>query len=257
MSGGLRLDRVTVAYGGGRPILDDVTLAIEPGDFVVVIGPSGSGKTTLLRLAAGFLPAAAGHLTVGGEAVTGPAADRSVVFQEDALFPWLRARDNVAFALKVRGTPKDERHREADAMLRLVGLDGMGDRRIWELSGGQRQRVGIARALLAGPRFLLMDEPFGALDPLTRSRMQLALLEIWQRTAKGILFITHDIEEALLLATRLVVLSANPGRIERVLEPDFGRRLVAGEPGRALRTDPGFVALREDLLDAIFGRMAA
>ena len=166
-------------------------------------------------------------------------------------------RENVAFALRVRGIAKDERDRQAEETLRLVGLEGYGERRVWELSGGQRQRVGIARALIAGPAFLLMDEPFGALDPLTRSQMQAALVEIWARTGKGVLFITHDIEEALLLATRLVVLSANPGRIARVLEPGFSRRLAQGEPARTLRADPTFTALREDLLDEIFGSLAA
>jgi taurine transport system ATP-binding protein len=253
----LALRDVRLEYARGRRILDGVSLAIEPGELVTVIGPSGSGKTSRLRLAAGFVRPSAGAVTLAGQPVLGPGADRAVVFQEDALFPWLPVRENVGFALRVRGIAKDERDRQAEDTLRLVGLAGYGERRVWELSGGQRQRVGIARALIAGPAFLLMDEPFGALDPLTRSQMQAALVEIWARTGKGVLFITHDIEEALLLATRLVVLSANPGRIERVLEPGFSRRLARGEPARTLRADPAFARLREDLLDQIFGSLAA
>jgi taurine transport system ATP-binding protein len=254
----LALRDVRLAYGrGGRRVLDGVSLAVAPGELVAVIGPSGSGKTSLLRLAAGFARPTAGEVTLDGSPVTGPGADRAVVFQEDALFPWLRVRENVAFALRVRGVPGPERERRVEAALRLVGLEGFGGRRVWELSGGQRQRVGIARALVAGPSFLLMDEPFGALDPLTRSQMQAALVDIWARTGKGVLFITHDIEEALLLATRLVVLAANPGRVARTVEPPFSRRLAAGEPARALRADPAFVALREGLLDDIFGSLAA
>jgi taurine transport system ATP-binding protein len=253
----LALRDIRLEYARGRRILDGVSLAIEPGELVTVIGPSGSGKTSLLRLAAGFVRPTAGAVTLAGQPVLGPGADRAVVFQEDALFPWLPVRENVAFALRVRGIAKDERDRQAEETLRLVGLEGYGERRVWELSGGQRQRVGIARALIAGPAFLLMDEPFGALDPLTRSQMQAALVEIWARTGKGVLFITHDIEEALLLATRLVVLGANPGRIVRVLEPGFSYRLAQGEAARTLRADPMFTALREDLLDEIFGSLAA
>jgi taurine transport system ATP-binding protein len=252
----LDLRHVGLAYDG-VPIIDDVSLRLPPGGFVAIVGPSGSGKTSLLKIAAGFVRPSRGEALVGGRAIAGPGADRAVVFQDDALFPWLDARDNVAFALRVRGVPRAERQVRAEEALRLVGLEGLGGRHVWQLSGGQRQRVGLARALLADPSFILMDEPFGALDPLTRSQMQVALNALWATTRKAILLITHDIEEALLLATRVLVLSPGPGRIVRSIEAGFGTRLAAGEPARAVRSDRAFVEQREQILDDIFSRIAA
>jgi taurine transport system ATP-binding protein len=252
----LDLRHVGLAYDG-VPILDDVSLRLPAGGFVAIVGPSGSGKTSLLKIAAGFVQPTRGEALVGGVPIAAPGADRAVVFQDDALFPWLTARDNVAFALRVRGVARAERAARAEETLRLVGLEGFGERHVWQLSGGQRQRVGLARALLADPSFILMDEPFGALDPLTRAQMQIALNGLWARTRKAILLITHDIEEALLLATRVLVLSPGPGRVIRTIDSAFGARLAAGEPARAVRSDPAFVEQREQILDDIFSRIAA
>ena len=253
----LRLNAVTLSYarsrgdtGPGAPVLDRISLGIGKGEFIAVLGQSGSGKTSLLNVAAGFLEPDDGHVTVDGKAVHGPSADRAVVFQDDALFAWLNARDNVAFPLRLKGVTKAERRGRADALLASVGLAGQGDKAIWELSGGMRQRVGIARALAAEPDFLLMDEPLGALDAMTRDQMQDLLLTLWHGSNTGALLITHSVEEALFVATTVVVLAA-PGRIALRQEVDFGRRFLAGEPARALKSEPGFVALREQLIAAI------
>ena len=242
---------------GDAPVLDGVDLSLASGEFVVVVGASGSGKTSLLRLAAGFLKPDRGRVQMDGEDITGPSAMRAVVFQDDALFPWLNARDNVAFPLRLQpGFDRAERVLRAEAQLAAVGLEGYGDRRLWQLSGGQRQRVGLARALVVRPAFLLMDEPFAALDALTRAQMQQALLEVWSRNRQGVLFITHDIDEALLLASRLVVLAGRPARVAETFELDYARRLLKGDAVRAVRADAAFQRLREDVLDRLFAPAA-
>lgn len=248
----LRLDAVSFAYRrASAPVIDRLTLSIGRGEFIAVLGQSGAGKTSLLNLAAGFLEPDEGRVTLDGHAVHGPSADRAVVFQDDALYPWLSARDNVAFPLKIRGVSSARRRARADELLADVGLGGQGGKRIWELSGGMRQRVGIARALAAEPGYLLMDEPLGALDAMTRDQMQELLLSVWQRSGTGALLITHSVEEAVFLATRIVVLAAHPGRILLTRDVYFGRRFLAGTPARAIKSDPAFVALREDLIASI------
>jgi len=255
----LRLTNVSLAYerdrGFGRSerteVLGRISFGIATGEFVTVIGRSGSGKTSLLNLAAGFLSPTEGRITLDGKSVTGPGAERAVVFQDDALYSWLSARDNVAFPLGLKGVPLAERRRRADALLELVGLAEQGNRAIWELSGGQRQRVGIARALAAEPSFLLLDEPLGALDAMTRDRMQELLLNIWQASGAGVLLITHSVEEALFLSTRVIVLAPNPGRITEDRSFDFGQRFLAGESSRSLKSDPAFIRAREELIAAI------
>ncbi len=255
----LRLEAVSLTYDepgarryrNGGLVLDRITLGIGPGEFIAVLGQSGSGKTSLLNIAAGFLPPTSGRVTVDGVPRSGPSADRAVVFQDDALFAWLNARDNVALPLKLKGVPAAERRRRADELLASVGLEGEGGKSIWTLSGGMRQRVGIARALAAEPQFLLMDEPLGALDAMTRDRMQELLLRIWHGSGTGALMITHSVEEALFLATRVVVLSARPGRVIETFAADFGARFLAGEGARAIKSDPGFIAARERLIAAI------
>jgi taurine transport system ATP-binding protein len=253
----LKLESVSLEYSRTRTegrtaaVLRNIDLDIADGEFVVVIGRSGSGKTSLLNLAAGFVAPTGGRITVDGRPIAGPGRERAVVFQDDALYPWLSARDNVAFPLRLRNVPRTIRNLRADELLELVGLADAGERKVWELSGGMRQRVGIARALASEPRFLLMDEPLGALDALTRSRMQSFLLQVWQASSTGVLLITHSIDEALFLATRVVVLEPGPGRIAADIGLDFGRRHLAGEDAASLRASTAFKAAHERLTRAI------
>ncbi len=253
MTSRLTFDAVSLTYPGrdraspAVPVLAGIDLSVSSGEFVVIIGRSGSGKTSLLNLAAGFQTPTSGAVLIDGQPVSGPGAERAVVFQDDALYPWLTARDNIAFPLTLKGVPLAERRRAADDLLVRVGLEGAGDRRIWELSGGMRQRVGIARALAAEPRFLLLDEPLGALDALTRSKLQLFLLDIWKTSRAGALLITHSIDEALLLATRIVVLQPNPGHIGTILEAGFAGEILTGADPRKVRQSALFRSMHDGL----------
>jgi taurine transport system ATP-binding protein len=250
----LAAQQISLSYPGqAQAALADVSLEIGPDDLTVALGPSGCGKTTLLNLFAGFIRPTRGQVLFDGEALCGPGVDRAVVFQHDALLPWLNVRDNVAFGLRLQGQRRKARAARAEEMLELVDLAGAGDQPVWQLSGGQRQRVGIARALASPSRALLLDEPFGALDAFTREQMQSLLLRVWAKSGRRIFLITHDIEEALFLATELVLMSPRPGRIVEVLRPAFSRRFRAGEPARSIKSDPAFIALREHLLDTLFG----
>jgi taurine transport system ATP-binding protein len=252
----LSIHRVSSSYvgasGAATRVLDDLSLDIGAQEFVVILGPSGCGKTSLLNHVAGFTPPDAGRIAIDGRAITAPGSERGVIFQQDALLPWLDVADNVGFGLKLRGIARDERRRTAAALLKRVELEGCERQRVWELSGGMRQRVSLARALAADPKMLLMDEPFGALDALTREQMQTLILRVWRDTGKQILLVTHDIEEAVFLATDLVMLSARPARVAARLELDFGRRYVQGEPVRRIKSDPGFIAVRERVLAGFF-----
>lgn len=240
------------AHYGGQLALQDISLTIDSGELLVVLGPSGCGKTTLLNLIAGFLPVTSGTITLDGEAIDGPGAERGVVFQHEGLLPWRNVLDNVAFGLQLAGVSKAERRAVAQRMLKKVGLEGAEKRFIWQLSGGMRQRVGIARALAADPRLLLLDEPFGALDAFTREQMQELLLTLWRDSGKQVLLITHDIEEAVFLASELILLSPGPGRIIERLSLDFGRRYTAGESCRSIKSDPRFIERREYVLSRVF-----
>ena len=251
----LQLERISAQYpGAAEPVLADINLSLGPQQLLVALGPSGSGKTSLLNLIAGFVQPSAGRITLDGIAVEGPGAERGVVFQDDALLPWQNVLANVAFGLELAGVPRPEREAKAREMLALVDLAGFEQRRIWQLSGGQKQRVGLARALAADPRVLLMDEPFGALDAFTREQMQEPLLQVWRRTAKPVFLITHDIEEAVFLATDLILLAPNPGHIAERLQLDFGQRYSSGESARAIKSDPRFIETREHVLASVFSQ---
>ncbi len=191
----------------------DVSLEIHTGEFVSIVGPSGCGKTTLLNMVAGFIPASQGEILLGGRGVKGPGPDRGVVFQNFALFPWKTVLDNVAFGLKMRGMPRQERERIAREYVALVGLTGAETRYPNELSGGMQQRVGVARALANNPDLLLMDEPFASVDAQTRMTLQEELTRIWEARHPTILFVTHDVDEAVFLSDRVTVLSKSPGTV--------------------------------------------
>ncbi len=251
----LAIDHLSVAYRdkANRPVqaLQDVSLRVDAGELVVALGASGCGKTTLLNVMAGFLPPTDGSATFRGDEIIGPAADRGVVFQNDALFPWLSVRGNVEFSLRLKRWPARQRQARVDSLLALVGLTKVADQPIWSLSGGMQQRVGLARALANDPEVLLMDEPLGALDAITRQSMQTLILDLWGRTHKGIFLITHEIEEAVFMATQLVVMSPGPGRIVARRSLDFSRRYLVGESARSIKSDPHFVATREEVLSLI------
>ncbi|MFT4884511.1 MAG: NitT/TauT family transport system ATP-binding protein [Natronomonas sp.] len=222
----VRIDGVSKRYSGQEgPVqaLEDVSFDVEDGEFVCIVGPSGCGKTTLFRIIAGLESATRGEVYLSGERVDEPTPDMGVVFQEYHLFPWRTVRGNAAFGLEKQGTPKAERRERVDHLIDLVGLEGFAESYPKELSGGMKQRVAIARALAADPALLLMDEPFGAVDAQTREMLQGELLDIWQETEKTVLFVTHDVEEAVKLADRVVVMAKEPGRIRETVEIDLPR----------------------------------
>ncbi len=239
------------ARDGTIRAVDRVSLGIREGDFVCVVGPSGCGKTTLLRIIAGFVAPTSGEAYLDGTPIGGPDHQRGVVFQQPALYPWLTVRQNVEFGPKMRGLPGTRRREVAEQYLGMVRLWDFRDRTPYELSGGMQQRVAIARVLANDPRILLMDEPFGALDALTREHLQEELLKIWRQTGKTVFFITHSVEEAVYLATTVVVMSPRPGRVLAAIDAPFSRQ-TAGAGSRAVKASPEFVALREQVLGLIW-----
>jgi len=226
--------------------LEPTDLTIGNNDFVTILGPSGCGKSTLLRIVAGLDRPTSGRVTLDGRDVTGPGADRGMVFQSYTLFPWLTVRENIAFGLRERGVPEAERNKIADAFIRQVGLAGFENHWPKQLSGGMQQRTAIARALANDPKILLLDEPFGALDNQTRALMQEMLLAIWERDQKTVLFVTHDIEEAIFLGSRVIVMSARPGRIKAEIVVDLPH-----PRSYKIKTTPEFVQLKERLVEEI------
>ena len=228
----VRLSGVTLGYAG-EPVVDGVDLEVSPGEIVVVVGHSGCGKSTLLRAIAGLLTPLAGQVVADGRRVTGPAADRALVFQDDALLPWRSARRNVELPLFLQGVRRSERRRRADEWLDRVGLSRHANRLPGQLSGGMRQRVQLARALAGAPGVIGMDEPFGALDAQTRRSMQELLIEAWQASGCTVVFVTHDVDEALLLGDRVVVLGRHGVVAEHRLESPRDSEHPAGPAVRA------------------------
>ena len=246
--GTIAFQHVGKTYLGPRDVraLDDVTLTVNEGEFVALLGPSGCGKSTLLNLLAGFENTSEGTLLFDGAAVTRPGPDRGVMFQEAALFPWLNVWENVVFGPRVQGVPRDQYEAKARDLIKLVGLEAFSDALPVQLSGGMRQRVGIARVLLMNPRALLMDEPFGALDAQTRLAMQQLLLDVWQSLGTTVLFVTHDIDEAILLSDRICVMSARPGRIIRTIPIELAR-----PRSLASLTSPEFMAYKAEIMSGM------
>lgn len=226
--------------------LGDVNLSIASGEFISLIGPSGCGKTTLLKIIDGLIPFDEGELVVQGQPVRGPGRERAVVFQNFALLPWLDVRDNIGFGLKLRGANEKQIRETADHFIEMVGLDGFADRYPRQLSGGMQQRVGLARALAVDPDILLMDEPFGALDAQTRNILQSDLLEIWDRSRKTVVFVTHAMDEAVFLSDRVVLMGTHPGRIHEIIEIDLPRPRTD-----TTRSDPRFVELSSYVWDVL------
>jgi len=235
----LALQNVGMRFGETAIALDSITLDIAEREFVTIVGPSGCGKSTLLYLIGGFLRPTAGDLTLRGKPIAGPGPDRGIVFQRYSLFPWLTVRRNISYGLEELGVPRAERDRIVGEHIRLVHLEGFEDRYPRELSGGMQQRVALAQTLVCQPDILLMDEPFGALDAQTRRILQDEMRRIWHRDTKTVLFVTHDVEEAVALGTRIVVMATRPGRIKEVIRRDFDVT-----DGDEFEANPQFAALK-------------
>jgi ABC-type nitrate/sulfonate/bicarbonate transport system ATPase subunit len=244
----LGVSRVFPGQRGGADTraLEPTTLVVEPNDFITILGPSGCGKSTLLRIVAGLDQPTDGHVRLSGRAVTRPGADRGMVFQSYTLFPWLTVAENIAFGLREKGLPAADQQAIVASYLAKVGLKGFENHWPKQLSGGMQQRTAIARALANDPEILLLDEPFGALDNQTRALMQELLLGIWEREKKTVLFVTHDIEEAIFIASRVIVMSARPGRIKAEVRVDlpYPRHYT-------VKTSPEFSALKARLTEEI------
>lgn len=254
--GELQVDGVTVAFHNakGEPVhaLYDVSFAMSrPREFITVVGPSGCGKTTLLNVIAGFIAPSVGRVSLGGQEISGPAHERGVVFQDGALFEWLTVAENVAFGLRMRGVSVSERRRRVSHLLGIVGLAEFANAPIYQLSGGMRQRVALIRCLVNDPSIILMDEPLGALDALTREKMQGLIRRVVNDAGSRALFITHSVEEALFLGTRLFVMTPRPGRIVKEYFPQFAA-MDLKEDSRKIKSLPEFVKMREEVLGIIW-----
>lgn len=244
---------VGLMYDGERgkvKALDNINLDIQEGEFICVLGPSGCGKSTLLNIIAGFHKATEGKALMGDKPIAGPDWHRGVVFQTPTLYPWLNIYDNVAFGPKMRKVSKEETAKEVEKYINLVGLKDFKNQKPYELSGGMRQRASLARVLVNNPKMILMDEPFGALDALTRVNMQTLIRTIWNKTRNTIFLITHDVDEALALATRVIVMSARPGRIVKEFNTEFTYDINGANQESALYSKE-YMEIREEILSII------
>ncbi|WP_413733111.1 ABC transporter ATP-binding protein [Sodalis sp. RH20] len=250
MTAHIAVEHITQVFTGRQApltVLDDVSLSLAAGEFVVLLGPSGCGKSTILNMIAGFTPVRQGRILCAGRPVRGPHPSRGMVFQQPNLFPWLSVLANVTFGARMAGRKKAAADADANAWLQRVGLAGFEQHAPWQLSGGMKQRVALARAWLPDPDILLMDEPFGALDAQTRMMMQELLRAAWKQTGTTILFVTHDVEEALFLADRILVMSARPGKIVEEVRVPFG-------PQRDIETlaqAPGYSDIKQQVLHRV------
>ncbi|MEM7058516.1 MAG: ABC transporter ATP-binding protein [Pseudomonadota bacterium] len=252
---GLLIDDISMRFelpnGDAVQALKNVTLDIKQGELMSVLGPSGCGKTTLLNIVAGFLAPTEGNVALGGSVVAGPGPERGMVFQQGALFEWMSVRDNVGFGPRMKSMPKAEMRETVDHLLDVVGLQDFKEKAIYELSGGMQQRVALARCLANDPEVILMDEPLGALDALTREKMQGLVLKLWKETGKTIILITHSVEEALLLGERLLVMAPRPGRIHKEYRLPFAEMGV-GADLREVKKQPEYGPTREEILSMIW-----
>ncbi|MCZ4289455.1 taurine ABC transporter ATP-binding protein [Hoeflea alexandrii] len=253
--GDLVIDTLSMRFdlpnGSSVQALKNVSLKLAKGELLAVLGPSGCGKTTLLNIVAGFLAPTDGQVTLNGRKVTGPGPERGMVFQQGALFEWMNVRRNISFGPDMAGRPASETRPIVDNLLRTVGLQDFGEKMIYELSGGMQQRVALARCLANDPDVILMDEPLGALDALTREKMQGLVLKLWKETGKTIILITHSVEEALLLGERLLVMAPRPGRIHKEYRLPFAEMGV-GRDLRLVKKEPEFGQRREEILGMIW-----
>lgn len=231
--------------------LQDVSLKIRKGELLSILGPSGCGKTTLLNIIAGFLTPTSGSVILNNHKVTGPSAERGMVFQQGALFEWMNVRKNIAFGPNMQGIASAQINQRVDELLETVGLHGFANKNVYELSGGMQQRVSLARCLANDPDVILMDEPLGALDALTREKMQGLILKLWKETGKTIILITHSVEEALLLGERLIVMAPRPGRIHKEYELPFAQQAITTDI-REVKKCADFTTSREEILSMIW-----
>ncbi|EAP77219.1 taurine ABC transporter, ATP-binding protein [Roseovarius nubinhibens ISM] len=243
--------RFELPDGSAVQALKNVSLHLKEGELMSVLGPSGCGKTTLLNIVAGFLAPTEGKLVMNGHTISGPDAERGMVFQKGALFEWMSVRENVGFGPSMKGMPKSEKDEIVNHLLDVVGLQDFKEKAVYELSGGMQQRVALARCLANDPDVILMDEPLGALDALTREKMQSLVLKLWKETGKTIILITHSVEEALLLGERLVVMAPRPGRIHKEYRLPFAE-LGVGADLREVKKHPDFGPKREEILSMIW-----
>ncbi|WP_298260167.1 ABC transporter ATP-binding protein [uncultured Litoreibacter sp.] len=252
---GLSIENISMRFdlpnGGSVQALKDVSLDLKPGELMSVLGPSGCGKTTLLNIVAGFLAPTGGRIAMNGHTVQGPDAERGMVFQQGALFEWMSVRENVAFGPRMKGEKETQYGANVDHLLDVVGLGDFKEKAIYELSGGMQQRVALARCLANDPDVILMDEPLGALDALTREKMQSLVLKLWKETGKTIILITHSVEEALLLGERLLVMAPRPGRIHKEYRLPFAD-LGVDQDLREVKKHPDYNKTREEILAMIW-----